>query len=135
MKLQVTFEAHKFIALVGGDWTVEEAVGSLNRLVKDLFPGERREIVSLTWDGYTLPGRYVLGEVLDTGAKVDAESTEPVRKLSPTVPRTEPIKKPKKRNRDTPGASREAEQISDDSDSAPDQKHSAKPIRVNLFRS
>lgn len=151
VKLLVTFHDHRFVGLVHRDITCTEAIQTLNSLVKELFPAENREIEALTLSGYTLPGKYLIGDLCEHGAQVEAQSAEievKKPKRPAVVPQTEPVKKSKRTEEVTPAGKvkfsslfhasemKAEDKPSDpsDSDDSVFQVDTGKKPRVNVFR-
>lgn len=148
LKLLITFKEHKFIALIHRDIPCSEAIQTLNALVKELFTEETSEIRSLSVEGYAIPGKYLVGDVCESGAEVEGRAVEGKKqKRHSAVPQTESHKKPKHSEEVTPAPKVKfsslfqasvikAEEKPSDSDSEDSVFHGEKTAkqRVNVFR-
>ena len=151
LKLLVTFREHKFVARLHRDISCSESIQALNVLVKELFPEESDDIHSLSLDGYVLPGKYLIGNVCESGGKVEAQVEAKVegkkQKRPAAVPQTEPTKKSKRSDEVTPApkvkfsslfqaSEMKGEDKPSDSDSDDSAFHDKKETkqRVNVFR-
>lgn len=146
LKLLVTFREHKFVALLHRDISCSESIQALSVLVTELFPEESCVIHSLSLDGYILPGKYLIGDVCESGAQVEAKAEGKKQKRPTAAPQTEPTKKSKRSDEVTPAAKVKfsslfqasevkAEDKASDSDSDDSVFHGDKEKqRVNVFR-
>jgi hypothetical protein len=103
LKLLVTFRDRKLVALIQHSATCTEAIQTLNALVREIYPDETLDIQSLTVDGYVLPGKYLIGDICESGTVVEGKSAEiKKQKRHSDAPHTDPVKKTKRGEAVTP---------------------------------